>query len=97
MERKVKYYLDHPEEAQRIADNAKATFRSRYTSPAAEGCYWRRMIEGYSQVSFEPEPFEEVTVVTSGQAEDQWHLRGWSFEQFLWVSNDLNSDMLERS
>lgn len=86
LEQKVKYYLEHPEEAQRIANNAKATFRERYTSPAAEGCYWRRMIYGYSKVAFEPEPYETVTVTTAGRAEDEQHLRGWAFEQFLWVS-----------
>lgn len=90
LERKVKYYLDNPEEAQRIANNAKATVRSRNTSPAAEACYWRNLIRGYRKVAFEPEPYENVTVTISGRDEEQQHLRGWSLEQFLWESDSSN-------
>jgi len=81
---KVQHLIDHPEEAQRIADNARATFRERYTSPAAEACYWRELIRGYASVAFEPETHEMVDVMVSGRKEQQRHLRGWSVEQFLW-------------
>ena len=50
LEEMVTYFLDHPDEAQRIADNAKAKFRDRNTTPAAEACYWRKMIRGYRSV-----------------------------------------------
>lgn len=44
LEWQVQRYLNDPAAAQLIADNAVATFRDRYTSPAAEACYWRRLI-----------------------------------------------------
>lgn len=51
---KMEYYLSHPEEAERIADNNARTFRDRYLTPAAEACYWRKLIHGWAQVSFKP-------------------------------------------
>ncbi|KAK4624404.1 hypothetical protein CLAFUW4_05999 [Fulvia fulva] len=49
-------------QAQKIADNARRTFRERYLTPAAEACYWRAMIRGWSEVQdFQPEFWEEVT------------------------------------
>ena len=55
---KMDHYLAHPEDAKRIAQNSVATFRDRYLTPAAEACYWRRMIRAWAEVQdFEPELF----------------------------------------
>ncbi|KAF2164653.1 hypothetical protein M409DRAFT_25047 [Zasmidium cellare ATCC 36951] len=48
-------------ESQKIADNARRTFRERYLTPAAEACYWRAMIRGWASVQgFTPEFWVEV-------------------------------------
>ncbi|KAK5173846.1 uncharacterized protein LTR77_002527 [Saxophila tyrrhenica] len=67
LEEKINYYLENPQEAQRIADNAAATFRARYISPAAESCYWRRLIQTYSEVSFAPDPYVMVKRNRTGE------------------------------
>lgn len=55
---KMDHFLTHPEDAKRIAQNSVATFRDRYLTPAAEACYWRRMIRAWAEVQdFEPELF----------------------------------------
>ncbi|KAK7705406.1 hypothetical protein SLS57_010060 [Botryosphaeria dothidea] len=56
---KMKYYLDHPDEAERIADNNVAMFRDKYLTPAAQACYWRKMFRMWRDVSFEPELSED--------------------------------------
>lgn len=73
LERKVKWFLKHPNDAQRVADNAVATFRDLYITPAAEACYWRRLIDGWSTVAFTPDPYEA----------DGKGLRGIGFEEFM--------------
>lgn len=83
LETKVEYYLAHPFEAQVIADQAVATFRDRYLTAAAEACYWRRLIQGYSKVAEEPETFEPE----SGDGAGAEMLRGISFEDFV-LQND---------
>lgn len=54
LKEKMDYFITHPEEAQRIANNSVATFRDRYLTPAAEACYWRKLIYGYAEVSYKP-------------------------------------------
>ena len=50
------HYLEHPDEAQRIANESKRTFRDRYLTPAAEACYYRRMYKEWANLQkFEPE------------------------------------------
>ena len=83
LEEKVTYFLEHAEEAQRISENAVATFRSRYTSLAAEACYWRRLIQGWSEVAFDPDPYETVTVDISGTSVAKQQFRGITYEEFL--------------
>ena len=83
LEEKVAYFLAHPVQAQRVVDNAVNTFRSRYTSPAAEACYWRRLIQGWSEVAFKPEPYKTVAVNTTGRTTEERHLRGITYEEFL--------------
>ncbi|KZF25337.1 hypothetical protein L228DRAFT_236444 [Xylona heveae TC161] len=70
----IEWLQAHDEEAERIATNSVNTFRYRYLTPAAETCYWRRLIHGWSHVSFQPEFFKEE----AGQK--VW--RGLPFESF---------------
>ena len=44
--------------AKRIADNQVRLFRDRYLTPAANVCYWRRLISGWREASFEPKFFK---------------------------------------
>ena len=44
---------------QRIANNSVECFRERYLTPAAEVCYWRKLINGWAGVSFAPNPWME--------------------------------------
>lgn len=75
--RKIEFLVDHPDVAERIADNAVKTFRDRYLTPAAESCYWRELVRAYGSVSeFEPALGENK----NGQTRK---LRGTPFE--TWV------------
>ncbi|KAL4754537.1 hypothetical protein BDW72DRAFT_129079 [Aspergillus terricola var. indicus] len=51
LERKVKFLLDNPQTAERIAENSVKTLRDRYLTPAAESCYWRALVRKYGEVS----------------------------------------------
>lgn len=42
-----------------IAENNIKTFKERYITPAAETCYWRRLIRRWAEVSPEPEFFKK--------------------------------------
>lgn len=55
----VKDLLANPQKARWIADNSAETLRDRYLTPAAEACYWRKLIRGYRSVSYEPDMYEE--------------------------------------
>lgn len=89
LEAKLEYFIENPKAAQRIADNAAKTFRSRYTSPAAESCYWRRLIQSYSEVAFTPEPFELSTRIRMGEEVTEQVLRGITYEEMLlWPSEE---------
>ncbi|GAB7337448.1 hypothetical protein MBLNU457_g2787t1 [Dothideomycetes sp. NU457] len=68
LERNVDGLLRDPQKMQQIADNAAATFRDRYITPAAVACYWRHLLGAYAEVSFRPEIDDE---------------HGISFEEFL--------------
>lgn len=80
---KVKWYLERPEEAQKVASNAVQTFRERYTTVAAETCYWRRLIQSWSEVAFEPELYEKKTIHVDGENIEIRQLRGTTFEEFM--------------
>lgn len=75
LERKMQQLLNQPELAEWIAKNSQKTFRDRYMTPAAQACYWRKLLHAWASVSFQPEPFE----VVSGKA----RLRGVPFETFV--------------
>ena len=68
--------LDHPDQAQRIADNSVNTFRERYLTPAADACYWRALWRGYAQAS---KPAEHWVQRADGTRER----RGLRYETFL--------------
>lgn len=73
---KIEYYLTHTEEAERVAKNSVKTFRERYLTTAAEACYWRALIRGWAEVSFEPRGFEEGP-------DGRQKIRGMRFENFV--------------
>ncbi|OJJ97719.1 hypothetical protein ASPACDRAFT_62689 [Aspergillus aculeatus ATCC 16872] len=50
LDAKMRWLIDHPEVAERIAEEAVRTFRDRYLTPAAEACYWRELVAAYSRV-----------------------------------------------
>jgi hypothetical protein len=67
--------VENDEKAQRIAKNSIKRFREWYLTPAAETCYWRKLIRGWATVSFEPEFF-------TGRGKDmKW--RGLPVESFF--------------
>ena len=83
LKEKVEWFSSHPQEAQKVVQSSVNTFRERYSTPAAEACYWRRLFHAWREASFEPEPFEDVEVQFSGVKETQKQLRGLSYE--LWL------------
>ena len=72
LESTMKTFLANITIAKNIADNAKNTLHDRYLTPAAEACYWRRLIQGYASVSFNPKLYEA----------DGHTLRGVPYESF---------------
>ncbi|KAK7715477.1 hypothetical protein SLS57_006864 [Botryosphaeria dothidea] len=61
LQEKAQYYLSHPEAAARIVNNSVATFRDRYLTPAAEACYWRRLIRAWAEVqAFSPTAYSNA-------------------------------------
>jgi hypothetical protein len=73
---KMNYLITHPQDAERIARNSAQTFRDRYITPAAEACYWRRLIKGWGQVAWEPDFYKD----NGAGKERNW--RGVPFESF---------------
>ncbi|QSZ37094.1 hypothetical protein DSL72_009186 [Monilinia vaccinii-corymbosi] len=64
-------------ELEEIAERSVRVFRERYLTPAAEVCYWRRLIRGWKEVmGFEVEFFN-----VAGSGEKKW--RGVPVESFL--------------
>jgi hypothetical protein len=50
LEETISYLRSHPEIASGIAQRQRDVFK-RYLSPAAEVCYWRALIKGWSKVA----------------------------------------------
>lgn len=94
LETNIKYYDQHLDEAQVIADNARSTFRERYTTPAAAACYWRKLLRAWSSVSFKPVTRDNNNTI-SGESDWPGPLRGISFEQF--VVHDNSEDFPYKS
>lgn len=78
---KMDYHLAHPREAAGIAENSKKTFKDRYLTPAAQACYWRRLVQAWSEVSFEPD-FDRPANISKGEkGERAW--RGVPYESYM--------------
>lgn len=77
LEETMVFLREHDKQAERIASNNVRTFRERYLTPAAEACYWRKLIRGWAEVSFEPEFYKADVNGTGGRV---W--RGLPFESF---------------
>jgi hypothetical protein len=75
LEDAIQYLDKHQKQAEKIATNSVKTFREWYLTPAAEVCYWRKVINGWAKVSFEPEFFKIVNGTKS------W--RGLPIESYL--------------
>ncbi len=62
----IAWLEDHPKVAQGIASRQRETFVGRgYFSPAAEVCYWRALVSGWSKVaSFDEEDWKKKDQVT---------------------------------
>jgi len=71
----MEYYLNHTEEAERIAKNSVRTFRERYLTTAAEACYWRALIRGGQRRALSLEDLKSALM--GGQK-----TRGIRFENF---------------
>ena len=72
LEATMKALIANTTMAKTIADNARDVLRDRYLTPAAEACYWRRLIQGYASVSLDPKLYEA----------DGKTLRGVPYESF---------------
>ncbi|SMY19542.1 unnamed protein product [Zymoseptoria tritici ST99CH_1A5] len=86
LEKTMDWYLEHPEESQKIANNSIATFRSKYFTPAATSCYLRRLIKGYGEVAFTPEVLRPEK---RGEARKR---RGMSFAEIVHLREEYEGD-----
>ena len=68
--------LANPEKAKMIAQNGVDAFRDRVLTPAAQACYWRKMLVKWAEVSPVPERWERVEGARMGRR------RGVDFETF---------------
>ncbi|KAI9831932.1 MAG: hypothetical protein M1819_004654 [Sarea resinae] len=75
LEASIQALLKDDKKAEKIAENNVRTFRERYLTPAAEVCYWRRLIQGWANVSFEPRFYDVAPDGTK-----KW--RGVPFESY---------------
>ncbi|KAF2224690.1 lipopolysaccharide-modifying protein, partial [Elsinoe ampelina] len=81
LEERITYYQAHWDEAQKIADNAVATFRDHYITPAAEACYWRQLFKTYATVAFKPYLYEDEEERGVYDARRQ-KVRGMTYEEW---------------
>lgn len=58
LETTIHWLRTNDKKAVEIANNNVKLFRERYLTPAANVCYWRRLIRGWAEVSFTPSPWE---------------------------------------
>jgi hypothetical protein len=84
LDAKIMSLTVNQEEAKRIAYNNVRTFRERYLTPAAEACYWRKLIKTWREASFEPELYEtvKVKVSSSGDTRFEQRKRGMRWEAY---------------
>ena len=77
LEEKIFSLLQNQEKAERIARNGVEVFRDRYLTPAAQVCYWRKMMANWASVGFMPELWGERGV------DGKRVMRGTPFETFV--------------
>jgi protein glucosyltransferase len=71
---KMDYFINHPGDAEVIANRSYEVFNQRYLTPAAVSCYLRRLFQGWAKVQgFKP----EILQTTSDGGHE---LRGIPFE-----------------
>ena len=84
---KMNQLLADPELARRIADNAARQFRDKYLTPAAQACYWRKLFQAWSDVSFEPHLYADDW--REDQQTGEWkatrRFRGVPYETYMYV------------
>ena len=85
--------LADPDESYRIANNSATMFKNMYNSPAAEACYWRRLIREWSTISEAPMFYEyeqHEPILPHGQPNWGRKWRGVPFEDFAidWPRGD---------
>ncbi|KAF2768826.1 hypothetical protein EJ03DRAFT_112532 [Teratosphaeria nubilosa] len=83
LEQKIEWLLEHPDHAQRVANNSINQFRRKYTTVAAENCYWRRLFHGWASVAFKPDAYETIR---GGERV----LRGVAVDDFLQAGSHKN-------
>lgn len=102
LEAQVQFYEHHLHEAQQIANQARETFRERYTTPAATACYWRHLMRTWASVAFNPQihhhyfDFDPLTPSDGNGSfsfsflspQKKMDIRGITFEAFLLHRND---------
>ncbi|KAI9665505.1 MAG: hypothetical protein M1831_001647 [Alyxoria varia] len=91
---KLAYYKAHPDLAHEIATNNINTFRDRYGTPAAEACYWRKLVKGWAQVTSEA----PVTTVKSDKPGDELGttaVAGIKPEFYKKYAEDKEKDMMD--
>jgi hypothetical protein len=54
LDERMEDLLYNEDKAKRIADNSARVFRDGVLTPAAQACYWRRLLMEWREVSFEP-------------------------------------------
>jgi hypothetical protein len=80
LDAKMERLLRDPELGVRVARNSAAVFRDRYLTPAAQACYWRRLIRSWRSVSFEPDMFEKYR---AKDGKERMRARGIAFETYV--------------
>ena len=82
----IEKYVNNPDarfEAENIAANARAIFRERYLTPAANACYWRQLIREWSKVQgFHTDFWHTVEVQKGDETVTKRKPRGVPFESF---------------
>ncbi|KAH9992694.1 glycosyl transferase family 90-domain-containing protein [Xylariaceae sp. FL0662B] len=97
LETQMEALLASPHRARRIALESTRVFRDRYLTPAAEACYWRRLIRNWRAVmDFEPRRYEvreDGTKVRRGVSWERFAFRQkHSYEHGFFENDDVADD-----
>lgn len=77
---KMTELIADPRLAKRIADNAAKNFRDLYFTPAAQTCYWRRLFQTWSEMTYELDPWN-YTKLADGTM--QKSVKGMTYEEYV--------------